>query len=171
ERALKQVDSLGSAVAPLLSLLVDAHVAANALDEAEAVVRQLEACAARHHSDYLAASAALARGRVCLAAGTGDPQACLRAALAGFDRAQMPMELAHSRLELANALVTDRPEVAMVEARAALEAFERLHAARDVDAATAVLRSLGVRSASGGKRVGLLSKREAEVLELLGHGL
>ena len=130
ERALEQVDPLGSAVAPLLSLLVDVHLAANALDEADAAVQQLEACAARHRSDYLAASAALARGRVCLAAGTGDPQACLREALAGFDRAQMPMEVAHSRLELANALVTDRPEVAMVEARAALEAFERLHAAR-----------------------------------------
>ena len=44
----------------------------------------------------------------------------------------MPMELAHSRLELANALVTDRPEVALAEARAALDAFERLQAARDV---------------------------------------
>jgi DNA-binding NarL/FixJ family response regulator len=171
ERALEQVDPLGSAVAPLLSLLVDVHVAANALDDADTAVQQLEACAARHRSDFLAASAALARGRVCLATGTGDPQACLREALAGFDRAHMPMEVAHSRLELATALVADRPEVAMAEARAALEAFERLHAARDVDAATAVLRSLGVRSPTGGKGAGLLTKREAEVLELLGHGL
>ena len=64
----------------------------------------LATCAARHQSHYLMAVAALARGRVCLAAGTGDPQACLREALAGFARAQMPMEVAHSRLELANAL-------------------------------------------------------------------
>jgi DNA-binding NarL/FixJ family response regulator len=59
----------------------------------------------------------------------------------------------------------------MAEARAALEAFARLEAARDVDAATAVLRSLGVRSSTGGKGGGPLSKREGEVLELLGHGL
>jgi DNA-binding NarL/FixJ family response regulator len=117
------------------------------------------------------AAAALARGRLCLVGGTGDPRQCLRDALAGFGRAKMPMEVAHSRLELANALLTDRPEVALAEARAALEAFERLHAARDADAAAAVLRSLGVRPAPAGRNGGLLSKREAEVLELLGHGL
>jgi DNA-binding NarL/FixJ family response regulator len=88
----------------------------------------------------------------------------------------MPMEVAHSRLELATALLTERPEVAMSEARAALEAFERLQAARHADAAAAVLRSLGVRSratAAGSVRTGdgPLSKREAEVLELIGHGL
>jgi DNA-binding NarL/FixJ family response regulator len=117
------------------------------------------------------AVAALARGRICLAAGTGDPQACLREALAGFARAQMPMEVAHSRLELANALVTESPEVAMAEARAALEVFDRLQAARHADAATAVLRSLGIRTTTTRGGGGLLTKREAEVLDLLGHGL
>ncbi|MEY2477788.1 MAG: hypothetical protein QOG87_3103 [Actinomycetota bacterium] len=171
ERALEQIDPSNSGVAPLLVLLVDVHLASNALEEAEATVEQLETCAARHRSDYLMASAALARGRICLAAGTGDPRACLRDALAGFGRAQMPVEVAHSRLELANALVGDHPEVAMAEARAALEAFDRLHAARHADAAAAVLRSLGVRSPARGKGAGVLSRREAEVLELLGHGL
>ena len=171
ERALDQVDPQGTAVAPLLALLVDVHLAANLLDDADAAAQKLEACAALHRSHYLAASAALVRARVCLAAGTGDPHACLREALAGFDRAQMPMEVAHSRLELANALLSDRPEVAMAEARAALEAFDRLHAARHADAAAAVLRSLGARPSTGGRGGGLLSKREVEVLELLGHGL
>ncbi|MEY2431046.1 MAG: hypothetical protein QOC92_771 [Acidimicrobiaceae bacterium] len=171
ERALDQVDPAGTAVAPLLALLVDVHLAANALDDADATAHKLEACAAHHGSHYLMASAALARGRVCLAAGTGDPRACLRDALAGFARAQMPVEVAHSRLELANALLTDHPEVAMAEARAALEAFDRLHAARHADAAAAVMRSLGARPSTGGKGAGLLSKREVEVLELLGHGL
>ena len=171
ERALQQVDPSNSSVAPLLALLVDVHLAASALDEADATVQALDACAARHGSDYLIASAALARGRVCLAAGTGDPHACLRDALAGFARAQMPVEVAHARLELANALVADHPDVAMAEARAALEAFERLQAARHADEAAAVLRSLGVRPPARGKGTGLLSKREAEVLELLGHGL
>jgi DNA-binding NarL/FixJ family response regulator len=171
ERALAQVDPLKSAAAPLLALLVDAHLACGEFTEADAAAQSLEACAARHASEFLMASAALARGRVCLATGTGDPQACLRNALAGFARAQMPIEVAHSRLELATALLTERPEVAMAEARAALEAFERLHAARDVDAAAAVLRSLGVRSSTGGKGGGPLSKRELEVLDLVGHGL
>jgi len=171
ERALDQVDTPNTAAAPLLALLVDVYLAANLIEDAEAAAEKLAMCAGRHRSHYLAASAALARGRVCLAAGTGDPQSCLREALAGFARAQMPMELAHSRLELANALVTDRPEVALAEARAALEAFERLEAARHADAAAALLRSLGARSTSGKRSGGVLTKREAEVLALLGHGL
>ena len=132
----------------------------------------LAVCATAHRSDYLVAVAALARGRVCLATGTGDPQACLREALAGFARAQMPMELARCRLALAGALSADRPEVAMAEARAALDAFEQLQAARDVDAAGArsCVRSAPSRASTrpGGA---LLTKRESEVLDLLGHGL
>lgn len=176
ERALSQVDVMSTAAAPLLALLVDVHLSVDMADEAAAVADQLAACASGHSGNYLAAVAALARGRVCLAAGTGDPQACLREALAGFAKAQMPMEVAHSRLELANALLTDSPEVAMSEARAALEAFERLQAARHADAAAAVLRTLGVRTRSAGAGSvksggGQLSKRETEVLDLIGHGL
>jgi DNA-binding NarL/FixJ family response regulator len=176
ERALSQIDLMSTAAAPLLALLVDVHLSVNMADEAAAAADQLAACARAHTGNYLAAVAALAQGRVCLAAGTGDPQACLREALAGFAKAQMPMEVAHSRLELAHALLTERPEVAMSEARAALEAFERLQAARHADAAAAVLRSLGVRTRSAGAGSvrsgdGPLSKREAEVLDLIGHGL
>jgi DNA-binding NarL/FixJ family response regulator len=171
ERALEQIDPLSSAAAPLLAVLVDVHLAADQLDEAESAAAKLARCAGHHTSDYLMAVAALARGRVCLAAGTGDPRACLREALARFGRAHMPMEVARSRLELANALLTDRPEVAMAEARAALDAFEQLQAARDADAAAAVLRSLGARGTAAQRSGGLLTKREAEVLDLLGHGL
>ena len=91
-------------------------------------------------------------------------------ALTGFAQAQMPMEVAHSRLALASAIAAERPEVALSEARAALDAFERFQAARDADAAGALLRSLGARPAST-RTSGVLTKREAEVLELLGHGL
>jgi DNA-binding NarL/FixJ family response regulator len=122
-------------------------------------------------SPYLRAIAALAQGRVCLATGDGDTQACLREALNGFARAQVPMELARARLELSQALVADRPDVAPAEARAVLDVFERLQAARQVDAVAAVLRSLGVRTGSPTKTTGQLTKREAEVLDLLGHGL
>ena len=171
ERALAQVDASSAAVAPLLALLVDVHLACDLIDEADAAARSLEECATRHGSDHLVASAALARGRVCLASGTGDPRACLREALAGFARAQMPMELATSRFELANALLVDRPEVAMAEARAAFDAFEKLQAARHADAAAALLRTLGARGTSTGKGTGPLTRREAEVLDLIAHGL
>ena len=83
----------------------------------------------------------------------------------------MPVEVARYRLELATALLTQEPQVAMAEAQAAHAAFERLQAAREADAAAALLRSLGVRPAVGGRRDGALTRREAEVLDLLGHGL
>ena len=173
ERALENADPQGTEAVPLLALLVEAHIAANLLDEAAAAADQLATCAAQHPSSYVSAAATLARGQVCLATGTGDPHACLREALAGFAEAQMPMELARVRLELAGALVNDRPEVAIAEARAALEAFAGLPATRHADAAAALLRSLGVRAtgAAGGKGDGELTKREVEVLDLLGHGL
>ena len=171
ERALAQIDVRSTGAAALLTLLVDVDLAAGQLDRAEQSVDQLAACTASHRNDYLDAVAALARGRVHLALGTGDPQACLRDALAGFARAQTPMEVARCRLELAGALLNDRPEVALAEARAAFDAFEQLQAARDVDAAAAMLRTLGVRPASARPGGSVLTKRESEVLVLVGHGL
>ncbi len=61
--------------------------------------------------------------------------------------------------------------MALAEARAALVGFEKLRAARHVDAAAALLRSLGVRVSTAMRSDGLLTAREAEVLDLLGRGL
>lgn len=171
ERALDHAVPLSTETAPLLALLVDVFLAGDMFEEAASAVEQLAAAATRHPSHYLLAAAALARGRLCLATGTGDPQACLREALNSFGLARLPMELAFARLELARALITESPQVAMAEARAALEGFDRLQAPRHADAAAAVLRSLGVRTTASRKGGELLTKREAEVLELLGHGL
>jgi DNA-binding CsgD family transcriptional regulator len=172
ERALARIEPLSTPAGPLLALLVDVHLAAGRLEEAEQAALRLDACCSQHPGDhYLEAVAALARGRICLAAGSGEPQRCLRQALTGFAQAQMPVELARARLVLAHALVADRPEVALAEARAALEAFESLQAARDVDAAAAILRTLGVRPVPPRAGKGPLTKREGEVLDLLGLGL
>ena len=171
ERALEQLEEMSTASAQLLTLLVDVQLASSELTEASATADRLAACATEHPTDYVRAVAALARGRVCLASGTGDPQACLRDALAGFARAQTPMELARCRLALAGALAADRPEVAVAEARAAFDAFDQLRAARDADAAGALLRSLGAKPPSARPGGALLTKREVEVLDLIGHGL
>jgi DNA-binding CsgD family transcriptional regulator len=139
---------------------------------AQASVEEISAIAVRTRSDYVRALAALARGRVCLAANDGDPRSCLREALSGFTRARVPLESARTRLALAQAFATDNPDVALAEARAALDVFEQLHAARHADAAVALLRTLGVRpSTARSSDEGTLTKREAEVLDLLGHGL
>ncbi len=172
ERALEQMDPDSVAAGALWALLVDVHLAGDATGAAEAAAARLEGIAAKHPAaPYLRAAAALARGQVCMVSGEGDPRACLREALSLFGRAQLPMELGRARLELAHALTTDSPEVAMAEARAALEAFERLQAARLADAAAALVRTLGGQARTGAKGPDVLTKREAEVLELLGHGL
>jgi DNA-binding NarL/FixJ family response regulator len=156
---------------PLLALLVDVDLAAGAIGDAASAAEQLERLAERHPSHYLRACAALARGKVCAAAGSGDALQSLRRALEAFSSAQMPVELARARLELARALAREQPEVAVAEARAALDAFELREAARDADAAAALLRALGGPGRSAPKRREPLTKRESEVLELLGHGL
>ena len=111
------------------------------------------------------------RGRCASRAGTEMPRACLHDALEGFVRAQMPMELASTRLAMARSLAESSPEVAIAEAKSALEGFERLEAARHADAAAQMLRSLGAPARTGPKGVGALTKRETEVLQLLGAGL
>jgi DNA-binding CsgD family transcriptional regulator len=171
ERALDRTDPLSSGAAPLLALLVDVHLAAGAVDQAADAARRLAGCAAHHDNEHLRATSALADARVCLAAGAGNPEECLRRALAGFRRARVPLEVAHTRLELARALAGTNPEVAAAEARAALEAFERLDASRLADAAAALLRTLGVRARVTTPAPGLLTRREQEVLDLVGHGL
>jgi DNA-binding CsgD family transcriptional regulator/Tfp pilus assembly protein PilF len=158
-------------IGPLLSLLVDVHLAEGNVDEAEGFAHRLSRLAEAQRGPYLTAAAALAQGRVCLAGGRGDARSCLHEALCGFARAQLPLELASTRLELARALAAHSPEAAVAAAKAALEAFERLDAAWHANVAGALLRSLGAPVRTGPKGVGALTRREAEVLELIGAGL
>jgi DNA-binding NarL/FixJ family response regulator len=158
-------------VGPLLALLVEAYLEEGNLDGAERAALRLGRIAAAQHGPYLRAAAALAKGRVCIASGTGDARAYLHEALEGFARAQLPMEVARTRLEMARALSERSPEVAVAQAKSALQDFERLEAAQHADAAGALLRSLGAPIRTGPKGTGALTKREAEVLQLIGAGL
>jgi DNA-binding NarL/FixJ family response regulator len=177
ERATQSADESvpvvgeSSMVGPLLALLVDVHLEMGGFDAADQVARRLGRIAQAQRGPYLKAAAALAKGRVCVATGSGDARACLHEALEGFARAQLPMELARTHLEMARAMAERSPEVAVAEAKAALEAFERLEAARHADAAGALLRSLGAPIRTGPKGMGVLTRRETEVLELVGAGL
>jgi DNA-binding NarL/FixJ family response regulator len=168
-RALSRQDRMSTAAVPLLANLVEVEIVAGALDEAAAAAEQLLLISQCTASKYAAAEAAFARGRVCAARHDGDVTACLSEAAALFSQAMMPMEAARCRLELATAIGATEPEIAVTEARAALETFQELNAPRHADAAAALLRSLGARPAPGPR--GTLTRREAEVLDLLGHGL
>jgi DNA-binding CsgD family transcriptional regulator len=158
-------------VGPLLALLVDVYLEDGEVEAAARAVERLDRVAGAQRSHYLKALAALATGQVRVASGKGDARASLHDALEGFARVELPMELARTRLAMARALSERSPEVAITEAKGALESFERLEAARHADAAAALLRSLGAPVRTGPKRVGPLTRREAEVLELLGAGL
>jgi DNA-binding NarL/FixJ family response regulator len=172
ERGLAQLLPDSAAAVPLLGLLVEVHLDAGQVADAARAADELSAIAADQDNAYVHACAALAQGGVAVGQGRRDEaRSWLQQAMAGFAGAELPMELARTHLALAAAVAVDRPEVARAEARAALSGFEQLRAARHVDAASAVLRSLGVRATTTMHGDGRLTGRECEVLDLLGHGL
>ena len=158
-------------VIPALALLVDAHVAGTDLQAAQAAFERLEEAASAHDETSVArAYLASARGRLA-AESPESARTCFEEAVARFGRLELPYDTACARLDLAHALAVDRREAAIVEARGALAAFDRLGASRDADVAAALLRSWGVSGRTGSRDVGVLSQREQEVLALIGAGL
>lgn len=157
--------------APLLGLVVEAHVGLADLNAARAATERLIELARNQSSAYVKAIAAEAQARLCRSSGEGDVRTCLHQAMSLYADAEMPFELARARLELARALGADRPQVAVAEATAALATFQQLDAARHVDAASGLLRTLGAPARTGPKARERLTRREQEVLELLAHAL
>lgn len=157
------------AVAPVLALLGDAERAAGRPGVVAAIGVRLSGIA---DSSGLPFVRALAEYVVGISLDDAqDAVTHLEAALAGFAATGLRYEQARTRLELARRLAGGEPEVAITEGQAALALFDRLGAARDADAAAALLRSLGVRGRTGPKHVGTLSRREQEVLRLVADGL
>jgi DNA-binding NarL/FixJ family response regulator len=86
------------------------------------------------------------------------------------------LKAGEARLALAGSLAaTGDTAAAIVEARAALAAFDRVGACAGADQAAAVLRDLGAPPRTRGHdvapAVANLTSREADVLDLLRHGL
>ncbi len=82
----------------------------------------------------------------------------------------LTLEAAQARVGLARALGSHAPAAAILEARHALETFERVGVTRDTDAAAALLRELGAPARTFTKGYGTLTRRETEVLSLLAEG-
>jgi DNA-binding NarL/FixJ family response regulator len=154
--------------APLLMLLVQAELARGDGAAARAAAARLADLACAKPAAVLAGYADHARG---LVADPGVAAGHLESALTAFARLALPLEEARIRLDLARELAGSRPAVAIAEARAALECFQGLAATRDADAATSLLRRLGVRGHTGPRGTGTLTAREREVLDLLADGL
>lgn len=170
-RRLQQLNHETLLAAPPLALLVDAELVQGDTAGAGASAEQLGQLAARSGQQSLEAEAAMAAGRVGLARGDAGAVADLERALDLFTKLELPWDAARARLAVASARSGSEPEVALAEARLAFAAFERLGASRDADEAARVLRELGAGTPPGPKGFGTLTRREAEVLDLVGGGL
>jgi DNA-binding CsgD family transcriptional regulator/tetratricopeptide (TPR) repeat protein len=170
-RRLNSIGDDNVLAAPFLALLVDVQLAQENVAGAKATAGRLEVVASASSLPRIDAMAQFASGRVNSAA--GDPAAAdiLGSAVSAFAAQHMPLDAARARFELAKALEGTQPEVAVGEARTALGEFERLGAPREADAAAAFLRERGVAGRTGPKGLEILSRREREVLALLGEGL
>ena len=171
DRVLGSQDVADYAEAPLRAVAVEGLVMLGRIDDARQHCERLCTLAANQATKALKAMAAVARARICLATGEGDVRACWHDAISLYGAARMPAEVACARLELAKLLASTRPEVAIGEASAAFDVLDRLGATRSADEAAALLRTLGAPARTGPKGNVELTKREEEVLALVGHGL
>jgi DNA-binding CsgD family transcriptional regulator len=171
DRLLANRDLPDYSEAPLRALAVECLVRMEQFDAASAQADALAEVVDAQASVALRATAAAARARLCVASGEGDARTCWHEAVSLFGAARMPVDVAIARLALAQLLATERPRVAAAEASAAFDVLDRVGAARGADEAAALLRALGVPSRTGPKRNVGLTKREEEVLALIGLGL
>jgi DNA-binding CsgD family transcriptional regulator len=171
-RRLNEIGRDSLVAVPLLAQLVEVQLAQPDLAGAAETAESLGAIAARSGQPRADAEAELALGSVLA---TGDDARGARVhldrSLGLFVRLRMPHAAARVHLALARTLAEADPEMAVEEARQALRQFEDLGATYDADRAAAFLRSLGVAGRTGPKLVGELSRREVEVLRLVGEGL
>lgn len=171
-RRLNQLGRETLLALPLLAQLVEVQLAQADLAGARATAEALSTIAGTSGRDRVAGEAELATGSVAVASGDiGHAVEHLDRAIELFTRDHMPQKAARAHLALARGLASGEPDRAVEEARQALGAFERLGATRDADAAASFLREMGVAGRTGPKLIGELSKREIEVLRLLGYGL
>lgn len=169
-RRLNQVGD-GLLAAPLLALLVEVQVARGDAASATETAERLATIARSTGQARQVAVADLALGRAAATAGDAGARERLEAAVDTFTELEMPLEAAVGRIELATLLADAEPAVAANEARLAVEAAERAGAGALADRAAALARDLGGPARTGPKLLGLLSKRETEVLRLLAEGL
>ncbi|MFN2525812.1 MAG: LuxR C-terminal-related transcriptional regulator [Actinomycetota bacterium] len=172
-RGLTSVEGNELQNAVLRELLGEVEIARGKFDDAVAAGRRLATSGGALNCRLIVARGERLWGHALI--GSGDVQegrVHLEKAFAEFVRLGMPFERARTQLMLAEALLSIDPDVSTGEAGSALTTFEDLGAGTHADRAAALLRRLGVKAARAGpKGFGALTKREVEVLTLLGEGL
>ena len=170
-RRIHHVDG-GLPAVPLLALLAEVEIAQGDTGQALETAKRLDAVAAETRWPRAIGASHLTAGRVLAAAGdVSSARDRLDSAIAVFGELNMPLEAARSHLSLAEALFQSDREVALHEANVALTAFDKAGAAGMADKAASLVRTLGGPARTGPKALGLLTRREREVLELLSEAM
>ncbi len=168
ERRLEQTGDDTLPAVPVLSLMAQARSLSGDLAGAADAADLLAAIAETSGLRNVEGLATLARAR---STGFGD------GAIAAYERSvnlldnTLPLTAATARLELGRLIAETDRELAQDYVRTAHAAFEKLGAGRMADEAASLLRGWGVRGQTGAKRVGRLTERERQVLDLISHGL
>jgi ATP/maltotriose-dependent transcriptional regulator MalT len=172
EQALQADPSPSLHRAPYLRLLVDVLLTSNRLEEAKHTVDELVSLSRSATSDLLLAQAELALGQLRRYENESDAVKHFRQALDHLDVHEGSLLAYRVKLELARTLrATDRAG-AITWAKAALAGFRRVGAAHEAEETNQLLREMGASvKAEAQSQDQLLTTREAEVLELLSHGL
>lgn len=172
EQALQSASSFSLHRAPLLRLLVDVLLASNDVESARRVADELVSLSKLTGSDLFLAQAELALGQVSRYAGEEDATAHYRTALEHLEVHEGSILAYRVKLELARTLKDTDRAGAITWAKAALAGFERIGATHDADETNQLLREMGASvKVKARSQDQLLTTREAEVLELLAHGL
>lgn len=171
DHALDAIDAENPLRMRLLPLLVSARLAGDDVTGAADTAEELGERTDRGGHRHLVAMAELSGAEVAAARGAADASKRLQAARDLFAELEMPLEEGRARALLAKVAAEGERDLAVAEAQAALEIFERLGAARDADQTANLLRTLGVRGRKAPRLADELTKRETEVLALLEQGL
>ncbi len=170
-RALQAAGSRTETVAAG-GLLVRAEVASGDLPAARRARDRLAALARADRSAFVDAHLQTATAHVAAAGGEVDAAtAHLRRAMVLWHELEMPVEAALQQLALATLLAAESPALAVEDATTALRILDRVGAVHDADAAAALLRSLGARGRPAPRTGTPLTRREQQVLDLVGLGL
>jgi DNA-binding CsgD family transcriptional regulator len=172
ERRLRQTGETSLLAVTVLDLLVLARLHEANVDAAREAAEALEALATSAGIDRVTAYAERAQGRVASVAEAGGGLDRLERAIAVFARLGMDLEVGRTRLDLARGLRGVDRKAAIAEGRSAISALHAAGAGYERDVAAALLRELGDESRPIVTRaVDELTRREVEVLRLLGEGL
>jgi DNA-binding CsgD family transcriptional regulator len=156
----------------VLDLLVQARLAEGNLGAATEAAGALETLAPTTETDRVRAYAERAQGRVASAGNAEGGLERLERAISMFARLGMELEVGRTRLDLARALREIDWQAAIAEGRSAMSVLDSARASYERDIAAALLRELGDESRPlAAHHVRELTRREAEVLRLLGEGL